>query len=84
MKGRYEGDWIDGKYDGYGVEIWQKGVDITINIGRYWGIKLGCIDGYTGDVYAGEWSNGQWHGYGMHTCEDGSKYVGEFKWGIKH
>ncbi|KAM6548015.1 hypothetical protein CsatB_019691 [Cannabis sativa] len=23
-------------------------------------------------------------GRGVHTCEDGSRYVGEFKWGVKH
>ncbi|KAK9051487.1 hypothetical protein SSX86_028114 [Deinandra increscens subsp. villosa] len=84
MSGRYEGDWIDGKYDGYGVETWARG-------SRYRGqYRLGLRHGfgvyrfYTGDVYAGEWSNGQSHGYGVHTCEDGSRYVGEFKQGVKH
>ncbi|KAI3791701.1 hypothetical protein L2E82_05562 [Cichorium intybus] len=24
------------------------------------------------------------HGCGIHTCEDGSRYVGEFTWGVKH
>ncbi|XP_059633809.1 uncharacterized protein LOC132276412 isoform X2 [Cornus florida] len=84
MSGRYEGDWVDGKYDGYGVETWARG-------SRYRGqYRLGLRHGfgvyrfYTGDVYAGEWSNGQSHGCGVHTCEDGSRYVGEFKWGVKH
>lgn len=35
-------------------------------------------------MYGGEWSNGQCHGFGVHTCIDGSRYVGEFKWGVKH
>ncbi|GAB4862000.1 hypothetical protein Ancab_037254 [Ancistrocladus abbreviatus] len=84
LSGRYEGDWVDGKYDGYGVETWARG-------SRYRGqYKQGLRHGYgvyrfyTGDVYAGEWSNGQSHGCGIHTCEDGSRYVGEFKWGLKH
>uniref|UniRef100_A0A0E0BDW0 Peptidase C14 caspase domain-containing protein n=1 Tax=Oryza glumipatula TaxID=40148 RepID=A0A0E0BDW0_9ORYZ len=84
MSGRYEGDWIDGKYDGYGVETWARG-------SRYRGqYRQGLRHGhgvyrfYTGDVYAGEWSNGQSHGYGVHTCEDGSRYIGEFKRGVKH
>ncbi|KAL4297989.1 hypothetical protein GQ457_12G001370 [Hibiscus cannabinus] len=84
MKGRYEGDWIDGKYDGYGVETWAKGSRYR---GQYrQGLKhgIGVYRFYTGDVYAGEWSNGQCHGCGVHCCEDGSKYVGEFKWGVKH
>ncbi|XP_022757927.1 uncharacterized protein LOC111305031 [Durio zibethinus] len=84
MKGRYEGDWIHGEYDGYGVETWAKGSRYR---GQYrQGLRhgIGVYRFYTGDVYAGEWSNGQFHGCGVQTCDDGSKYVGEFKWGVKH
>jgi hypothetical protein len=84
MSGRYEGDWVDGKYDGFGVETWARG-------SRYRGqYRQGLRHGhgvyrfYTGDVYSGEWSNGQSHGHGVHTCEDGSRYIGEFKRGVKH
>ncbi|KAF5477672.1 hypothetical protein F2P56_004289 [Juglans regia] len=83
-RGRYEGDWIDEKYDGYGVETWAKGSRYR---GQYrQGLRhgIGLYRFYTGDVYAGEWSNGQCHGCGVHTCVDGSQYVGEFKWGVKH
>ncbi|KAJ4954008.1 hypothetical protein NE237_030840 [Protea cynaroides] len=84
MSGRYEGDWVDEKYDGYGVETWARGSRYR---GQYrHGLRhgYGVYRFYTGDVYAGEWSNGQSHGCGVHTCEDGSRYVGEFKWGVKH
>ncbi|XP_028777992.1 uncharacterized protein LOC114734543 [Neltuma alba] len=84
MSGRYEGDWVDGQYDGYGVETWARGSRYR---GQYrQGLRqgFGVYRFYTGDVYAGEWSNGQSHGCGVHTCEDGSRYVGEFKWGVKH
>ncbi|KAJ8748786.1 hypothetical protein K2173_011341 [Erythroxylum novogranatense] len=84
MSGRYEGDWVDGKYDGYGVETWARGSRYR---GQYrQGLRhgYGVYRFYTGDVYTGEWSNGQSHGCGVHTCEDGSRYVGEFKWGVKH
>lgn len=84
MSGRYEGDWIDGRYDGYGVETWARGSRYR---GQYrQGLRhgFGVYRFYTGDVYGGEWSNGQSHGCGVHTCEDGSRYVGEFKWGVKH
>ncbi|KAL4356278.1 hypothetical protein AHAS_Ahas09G0070700 [Arachis hypogaea] len=54
MSGRYEGDWVDGKYEGFGVETWARG-------SRYKGqFKMGLRHGfrvyrfYTGDVYAGE------------------------------
>ena len=84
MSGRFEGDWIDGKYDGFGVETWARGSRYR---GQYrQGLRhgFGVYRFYAGDVYAGAWSNGQSHGCGLHTCEDGSWYVGEFKWGIKH
>ncbi|TKY68874.1 Phosphatidylinositol 4-phosphate 5-kinase 8 [Spatholobus suberectus] len=84
MSGRYEGDWVDGKYDGFGVETWARGSRYR---GQYrQGLRhgFGVYRFYTGDVYAGEWASGQSHGCGVHTCEDGSRYVGEFKWGVKH
>lgn len=84
MSGRYEGDWVDNKYDGYGIETWARGSRYR---GQYrQGLRhgLGVYRFFTGDVYTGEWSNGQSHGYGLHTCEDGSKYVGGFKCGVKH
>lgn len=84
MSGRYEGDWIDEKYDGYGVETWARGSRYR---GQYrQGLRhgIGVYRFFTGDVYAGEWSNGQCHGCGILTCEDGSRYGGEFKWGVKH
>ncbi|KAL8207892.1 hypothetical protein R6Q57_007304 [Mikania cordata] len=84
LNGRYEGDWVDQKYDGYGVETWAKGSRYR---GQYrQGLRhgYGVYKFYTGDMYAGEWLKGQCHGCGVHTCEDGSKYSGEFKGGIKH
>ncbi|KAH7525322.1 uncharacterized protein LOC107403351 isoform X1 [Ziziphus jujuba] len=84
MSGRYEGDWVDGKYDGYGVETWARGSRYRGHYRQGLRHGFGVYRFYTGDVYAGEWSNGQSHGCGVHTCEDGSRYVGEFKWGVKH
>nr|GEV66030.1 putative MORN motif protein [Tanacetum cinerariifolium] len=84
LNGRYEGDWVDQKYDGFGVETWAKGSRYR---GQYrQGLRhgYGVYRFYTGDMYAGEWFKGQCHGCGVHTCEDGSKYSGEFKGGIKH
>ncbi|KAI0500297.1 hypothetical protein KFK09_018509 [Dendrobium nobile] len=82
--GKYEGDWIDAKYDGCGVETWTKGSRYKGQYRKGLRNGFGVYRFYTGDIYAGEWLNGQSHGYGVHTCDDGSRYVGEFKWGIKH
>ncbi|KAG6432626.1 hypothetical protein SASPL_104207 [Salvia splendens] len=84
VNGRYEGDWIDGKYDGYGIESWARGSRYR---GQYrQGLRhgYGVYKFYTGDSYAGEWCNGQSHGVGAQTCGDGSCFVGEFKCGVKH
>lgn len=84
VNGRYEGDWIDGRYDGYGIESWARGSRYK---GQYrQGLRhgYGVYRFYTGDTYAGEWYNGQSHGFGVQTCSDGSCYVGEFKCGVKH
>ncbi|XP_004488906.1 uncharacterized protein [Cicer arietinum] len=84
VSGRYEGDWVDGRYDGYGIESWARG-------SRYKGYYrqglrhgYGVYKFYTGDSFAGEWCNGQSHGFGVQSCSDGSCYVGEFKFGVKH
>lgn len=84
VNGRYEGDWIDGRYDGYGIESWARGSRYK---GQYrQGLRhgFGVYRFYTGDSYAGEWCNGQSHGVGVQTCSDGSCYIGEFKCGVKH
>ncbi|KAJ8773337.1 hypothetical protein K2173_028514 [Erythroxylum novogranatense] len=84
VNGRYEGDWIDGRYDGYGIESWARGSRYR---GQYrQGLRhgFGVYKFYTGDSYAGEWCNGQSHGVGVQTCSDGSCYIGEFKCGVKH
>ncbi|EYU22949.1 hypothetical protein ABFS82_03G100600 [Erythranthe guttata] len=84
VNGRYEGDWIDGRYDGYGIESWSRGSRYR---GQYrQGLRhgYGVYKFYTGDTYSGEWCNGQSHGVGVQTCADRSCYIGEFKCGVKH
>ncbi|XP_021760530.1 uncharacterized protein LOC110725345 [Chenopodium quinoa] len=84
VNGRYEGDWVDGKYDGYGIESWARGSRYR---GQYRGglrHGFGVYRFYTGDTYAGEWFHGQYHGLGLQTCSDASCYLGHFKFGVKH
>ncbi|KAH1125319.1 hypothetical protein AAZX31_06G106200 [Glycine max] len=84
VNGRYEGDWVDGRYDGYGIESWARGSRYR---GQYrQGLRhgYGVYRFYTGDSYSGEWCNGQSHGVGLQTCSDASCYIGQFKYGVKH
>ncbi|XP_009103275.1 phosphatidylinositol 4-phosphate 5-kinase 3 [Brassica rapa] len=84
VRGRYEGDWVDGRYDGHGIESWARGSRYK---GQYrHGLRhgYGVYRFYTGDCYAGEWLNGQSYGFGVQSCADGSSYVGESRFGVKH
>ncbi|RVW15009.1 hypothetical protein CK203_090418 [Vitis vinifera] len=44
MSGRYEGDWVDGKYDGYGWRLGRGEAGTAVSIGRVSGMGLECID----------------------------------------
>ncbi|CAJ2636038.1 unnamed protein product [Trifolium pratense] len=55
ISGRYESDWVDGKYDGFGVETWSKGSMYRDGFRNGFGVYRF----YTADVYAGQWFNGQ-------------------------
>ncbi|KAJ4879626.1 histone H3 K4-specific methyltransferase SET7/9 family protein [Raphanus sativus] len=84
VRGRYEGDWVDGRYEGHGIESWARGSRYK---GQYrQGLRhgYGVYRFYTGDCYSGEWFNGQSHGFGVQSCADGSSYVGESRFGVKH
>ncbi|CAL5420465.1 unnamed protein product [Camellia sinensis] len=81
---RYKGDWVDGRYDAYGIKSWARGSRFR---GQYrQGLRhgYGVYRFYRGDAYAGEWCNGQSHGVGMQSCSNRSSYIGEFKCGVKH
>lgn len=83
-QGKYEGDWVDGKYDGYGIERWARGSRYHGQYHRGLRHGFGVYKFYNGDSYAGEWAAGQSHGRGVQGCSDGSCFVGEFKCGAKH
>ncbi|XP_078444164.1 uncharacterized protein LOC144713457 [Wolffia australiana] len=82
--GKYEGDWVEGKYDGHGVESWSRGSRYRGQYRRGLRHGAGVYRFYAGDCYAGEWVSGQSHGLGVQTCSDGSSYFGQFNRGVKH
>ncbi|KAK8946190.1 hypothetical protein KSP40_PGU012469 [Platanthera guangdongensis] len=83
--GKYEGDWIDSKCDGDGVETWNKGSRYVGQFKNGLRHDFGVYRNHTDDLYAGEWLNGQSHGYGEHISwlNGQSRNVGEFKRGLK-
>ncbi|KAJ6704022.1 PHOSPHATIDYLINOSITOL-4-PHOSPHATE 5-KINASE RELATED [Salix viminalis] len=74
----YEGEFHEGKCSGSGVYYYYMS-------GRYEGDWVDeKYDGYGVMFMLVTGVMGNATGCGVHTCEDGSKYVGEFKWGVKH
>jgi len=81
---RWEGYWINGTRQGYGIEVNHQG-------DRYEGeFKNGLQNGQgtfifkDGSKYVGEFKEGVKHGQGTETWSDGDKYVGEFKNGKRN
>ena len=77
----YEGDFKNGKFDGWGVYTLASGA-------RYTGeFKDGKIHGFgiynwpNGDVYVGEWCGSNRHGYGIMTTTKGlwREHSGQWK-----
>jgi hypothetical protein len=84
-KGIYEGQYLNGEFNGQGTFSWADG---SKYIG---GFKNGKEYGQgtftflpSGNKYVGEVKDGKLHGQGTFTWAYGSKYVGEFKDGKKH
>jgi len=79
-KGRFEGQWLEGHLDGYGILFSYKSGNI---IEGEW--KKGLGNGFTrvvyksGDLYAGQWKNGVVEGLGTCFFVQGTIYKGEWK-----
>ena len=84
---RYEGDCVDGKYEGIGTYYYE-------GDNRYegeWknGLKHGkgilYYDHETNNIkYDGYFSKGNFEGKGIYYWDDGSYYIGDFVNGLKH
>ena len=82
----YEGEWKNGKRDGFGTMIWGEGYKLQ-------GIfKANKISGYgkmwkiSGDFYRGHWKECKFDGCGIYTTVKGVSFRGEWKmdmqWGF--
>ncbi|KAM3141708.1 hypothetical protein pb186bvf_006313 [Paramecium bursaria] len=75
----YDGEWIGGLRDGYGVMIWADGARYE----GYWSQNRATGKGnFTlteGDTYEGEWLDDKANGYGIYVHVNGAKYEGYWK-----
>jgi len=70
----YEGDFLNGKPDGYGVFKWKNG---EIYEGEWKsGLKhgKGIWRGIKGESYEGDWKNGKAEGVGIHIWRNGIEF----------
>ena len=81
----YDGDFINGKYEGNGKEIYGEGF---YYIGQFKNnLRNGKGTEYysNGNIkYDGDWINDKREGNGKYILEDGIYYIGQWKNGLKH
>lgn len=70
----YEGNWAEGKRNGYGIQTWDHSENLDKN--------NSVIE--TKSVYDGAWLDDKFHGYGKLISIFGWVYDGEFDNGKKH
>ena len=75
---KYTGDMLNGKQEGYGIQIWEDGAKYE---GEW---KNGKTNGYgifyhpDGDIYKGYWKDDKAHGHGIYIKKDEEQYEGEW------
>ena len=81
--GKYAGEWVDGKMQGYGTYTNSFG---QVRVGEFKDGRLngrGSVSYTDGSKEIGEWKENLLHGQGTLNSASGRKYVGEFKNGKK-
>ncbi|MBT4888105.1 MAG: hypothetical protein HON65_00940 [Rhodospirillales bacterium] len=77
--GRYEGDFLDGKANGWGIRYFTNGnrYEGEYNDGKFHG--KGTHYFADGGVYEGTFLNGKANGYGVRVSSSGERYEGAWK-----
>ena len=83
VRGYYDGGWVQGKKNGYGVELYAKtGDKYTGNFTKDKRNGKGKIVYANGGYYDGGWRNGKKHGEGIECDEHGKKIATGYLFGI--
>ena len=72
----YDGDWVNGKRDGYGTITWKDGDKY---VGNWKDDKENGYGTYyysDGDKYVGNWKDGEENGYGTYYYDNGDRREG--------
>jgi len=75
---KYEGEWKNGKRDGYGLFVSEDGTydGMWVNDKQ---TGSGTKEWVEGDRYVGDWEGNRRYGYGVYTWPSGSMYDGYWK-----
>lgn len=82
--GYYQGEAVDGKKHGYGIEHWPDGTQYEGNFIRHKREGYGKYTYHNGDCYTGEFKADNQHGHGLHVWKNGDSYNGEWLNNVKH
>ncbi|CAM9382636.1 unnamed protein product [Chrysoparadoxa australica] len=80
---KYQGDWVEGKKEGYGTKTWVSGnkyegewvADCRHGKGAFWVND----EGHLRKQYTGDWENDTRSGQGIMYYKDGSRYEGSWE-----
>ena len=78
-KTTYEGNWVDTKKHGQGVETWPNGYIYKGEFKNSEWSGQGILTFPDGSTYKGEWANGFMNGDGTFTWSDGKEKTGIWK-----
>ena len=80
----YEGEWLSGRRDGFGVQIWPDGARYEGEWKDHKASGHGKFIHADGDIYEGMWLNDKANGYGIYIHQNGAKYQGYWKDDLQH
>ena len=75
----YEGEWINSKFDGFGVITWKNGSKFRGYFKNGVSCGIGSFNHHNKDIFIGEWLNDRVCGLGIFISHKGNNYKGEWK-----
>ena len=81
---KYEGDWLDGHWEGNGKTTWSDGSSYEGALSKDTQNGYGTFVYSTGERYEGIFVDGQMSGYGTIYLTEGQRYEGNFESGVCH
>lgn len=75
----YDGEWIGGFRDGYGVQKWPDGAQYEGQWKDNRAHGKGKFIHIDGDIYDGDWVNDKANGYGVYHHINGAMYEGYWR-----